>query len=186
MKKFTVLFLSMLMLLSFAACGSTSNTSGTQGTADQGSSSVSGTDALSSDEMEQIGNPFVDCETMEEAEEIAGFEMKAPDILEGYSNSVIQAVENTMIQVFYCYDPENIQESDYTLFRKGAGEEDISGDYSEYAYEKEIQVDDLTVTMKGFESNNLAVWNDGVYSYSIYSCEELSDETMAELVRSVK
>ena len=41
----------------------------------------------------QIPNPFVDCETMEEAGKLAGFSLTAPESIDGYSDRIIQAVE---------------------------------------------------------------------------------------------
>ena len=56
----------------------------------------------------------------------------------------------------------------YAVFRKSAGTEDNSGDYSEYADITEIQVGGQTVTLKGNEgSYSLAVWTDGEFSYSL-------------------
>lgn len=187
MKKLIVMIMCLAMAVSFAACGKTEAPAApSSAVPDTGTSSVDGADMISSDENTGVANPFVDCSTVEEAEKIAGFEIDTPESVQGFENTVVQAVDKDMIQVYYCNDPENVKESDYALFRKAAGTEDISGDYSDYAYEKEIQVDGLTVTLKGYESNNLAVWTDGEYSYSIYSCEELSDEAMADLIRSLK
>jgi hypothetical protein len=186
MKKLIIMLMCLLLAASFAACGKTDSQPASSGS-DAGSAvETDGSDVLSVDEPAQIANPFKDCASLDEAEQVAGFEITAPEEVSGLENTVVQAVDDDMIQVYYCHDPENVQEGDYALFRKAAGEEDISGDYSKYAYEKEVDVDGLTVTFKGYEGNNLAVWNDGEYSYSIYSTEELSDEAMANLVRTLK
>ena len=54
------------------------------------------------------------------------------------------------------------------IFRKSAGKEDNSGDYSEYANIEEIQTGDHTVMLKGNDGKySLAVWTDGEFSYSL-------------------
>lgn len=54
------------------------------------------------------------------------------------------------------------------VFRKSAGTEDNSGDYSIYADLKEIRVGGQTVTLKGNEgSYSLAVWTDGEFACSL-------------------
>ena len=123
--------------------------------------------ANAADQEEQmIGmpNPFVDADSLEDAAKIAGFDMTAPDSLDGYSGTTIQAIENDLIQVIYGDLDHNI------YFRKAVGTEDVSGDYNEYESIKTMSLygKDLTIKSSG-EKTHVIIWNDGQYSYSIQS-----------------
>lgn len=53
-------------------------------------------------------------------------------------------------------------------FRKSAGDGDNSGDYTAYERAEELPVGEYAVTLKGASGlYQLAVWSDGVYTYSI-------------------
>lgn len=52
------------------------------------------------EENTQIPNPFIDCQTLEDAAETAGFALAVPDAIGEYTSRTIQAVEGSMIQVF--------------------------------------------------------------------------------------
>ena len=110
-----------------------------------------------------IANPFVDCQTMEAAAEVAGFEFRTPEQVEGISEKKIQAVDQEMIQVIYSADENQI------LIRKAPGTRNISGDYNNYQKEETITVDERQVTLKGNDGViALATWSANDYSYSIY------------------
>lgn len=68
-------------------------------------------------------------------------------------------------------------------FRKQQGEEDISGDYNVYESEEEIEIGGCPVTLKG-DGNRyyLAVWSDGIYSYSISAYEGISGDEMEKMI----
>ena len=72
------------------------------------------------EQMIGLSNPFVDADSLEDAAKIAGFDMTAPDSLDGYSGTTIQAIENDLIQVIYGELDHNI------YFRKAVGTEDIA------------------------------------------------------------
>lgn len=154
MKKIMIIFLSTAIVLSFTACKKAPNA--------QESTTQENDKAVIS---ENIGmpSPLIDCNTMEEAEKLAGFTMSLPKNLpEGYSIKLIQAIKDKLIQVFY----EN--GDDELLIRKAVGKEDISGDYNNYPENQSITVNGVTVETKGSNGKvNVATWTDGDYSYSI-------------------
>ena len=116
----------------------------------------------------QIPNPFVDCESLEEAAKLAGFEITLAAEPDGYPERLIQAVQNDMIQVFFTDGDLAEEETASVLFRKAVGSEDISGDYNEYASVTEQDVNGRTVTLKGDgKLTYLAIWTDGEFSYSV-------------------
>lgn len=105
----------------------------------------------------QAINPFIDTKTLEEAQEIAGFELNVPRAEDPYTVLNYRAVEGSMIEIIY-WDEKGTE--GYRI-RKAVGSEDISGDYSEYALEKTVTLADGTkVTLRGDEEDqwSLAVW----------------------------
>ena len=125
----------------------------------------------------QIPNPFVDYDSLAEAAEAAGFDMIAPETMEGYSEKIIQVMNSKMIQVIFL-------NGDSRLFlRKAAGSEDISGDYNVYAETQTATFGDYSVTMKGDDGRiSLAIWTDNGYTYAVTSDETMSVEDMSTLV----
>lgn len=147
-------------------------------------------------------NPFTDCATLEEAVKIAGFDFSSPDTVEGYSQKHIMAVKNELIQIIYTNEDEysemseelnNVNgeemgfERDDLLIRKAAGNEDISGDYNEYAEINMVAVGGLQVTMKGDNGKiNVAIWTDSEYTFAIVTSNAISSDKMTELIANIK
>ena len=199
-KKWMALVLCAVLSLSLVACGTsgnnmqndttddTSNSTTDDTTNDTGSTNSGATDTDTSTDSEDDGNvqitsPFVDCETLEEAGELAGFDISVPDEIDGgYTQGTIQAVENEMIQVIY-----TTEAGEEITLRKGTGTEDISGDYNEYAEENTLDVDGTSVTARG--SDGLvyaATWTDGTYTYAITASAGLESDSVSALVPSIQ
>lgn len=171
MKKIIVITLCGLMAISFVAC---------EGKTQQKDTNISSEDST------QIPNPFVDCETLEGAEQIAGFEITLPETMpEGFNQNAILVIENDLIEVIY-----NNNEDDKIYIRKAKGNEDISGDYNEYKEQNTIKVGNLDVTTKGNDGMiSVAIWNDGDYAYAIgVSNDEkgIDSSTMTDMIKSMK
>ncbi|MBU9727990.1 DUF4367 domain-containing protein [Diplocloster modestus] len=150
------LILGTTLALSLVACGSNNNPA-----ADN-----------SKPGAVQPANPFQPCDTMDAAEEMAGFDLILPKTADK-----LEAIENEMIQAFYGEDGSDM------LIRKALGNEDISGDYNEYAQTETVD----GVTLKGADGQfSLAVWTDGEYTYSISVGNALSQVDMMALVDGVK
>ena len=87
----------------------------------------------------QIPNPFTEVDTMDAAAEKTGFSLALPEL----ENVVIRVMNDEMIEVI-------AKGEDEIRVRKAKGEDDISGDYNEYA---DVQNGEIA-TIKG---------NDGVF-----------------------
>lgn len=75
---------------------------------------------------------------------------------------------------------------DTLTYIKSEGTEDNSGDWSEYSVVKEVNVDGITVTMKGEEDiRYLAVWTDGTYFYSLLSDAGTEEEILIRLIKEI-
>lgn len=169
MKKLIVIVLCAVMASMLAACGFRYNVTTPEGSTSQ-SVNASASQANEQEQISeqslggaQIPNPFVDCKTLEGAQELAGFDISLPDNMpEGYSQSGIRAVKNTMIEIIYNNGSDEIR------IRKGTGSEDISGAYNEYTEADTVTVGSLQVTMKGSDGKvNVAVWFNGGYAFAV-------------------
>ena len=95
--------------------------------------------------QEQVTNPFVTYQSLEEAEEAAGFALPAPESFEGAGRREIAVIDGRIIDVTYLDGEDNR----ILTIRKGTGEEDISGDYNEYPQEDVMDLGGLSVTVRG-------------------------------------
>lgn len=152
-KRFFVFAMCVVMVLSFAACGSQKTTDSNAG-------------------GNRPPSPFIPCDNMAEAAELAGFDMTVsnpPDSIEAW--------DGYMIQAFYGEDGEDM------LIRKATGNDDISGDYNEYPQVETVD----GVTLKGEnEKFALAVWSKDGYTYSVSVGEMVSQSDMLALIAEVR
>ena len=172
-RKLTVLIL-LALALSLAACGGTKEEEDSGGYA-------------------YMANPWVDCATLEEAADLAGFQMAVPDRIEGYPNTMIQAVKKDttnagpMIQVFYFDGSPEDENSTSVLLRKAPGTEDISGDYNEYTEVETVAMHGVDVTLSGEDGLvHNAIWSQDGYSYCIFARNGLDRETVTQLAELMK
>lgn len=134
----------------------------------------SGTISIQTDPAVQIPNPFVDCATLAEAEQQAGFPLTLPDTCRTDSISVLPG---SMIQVL-CADGLSV--------RKGLGDADVSGDYTAYPQVETVSTPHGTITLKGTDGQvQLAVWTADGYTYAIRSEAGLDRDTALELAGKV-
>jgi hypothetical protein len=165
LKRILSLALGAVLALSLAACGSNN--------------------APAADDNKpgavQPPSNYVDCETLEEAIEMAGITITIPEVIEGYDDRSFRANKTDgMIEVIFQNGDEEIR------FRKGLGGEDISGNYIEFSEQEDVDVDDITVQMKGSDGKvHLATWSKDGYSYSIDGTEAMDKTAMTDLVKLV-
>lgn len=163
MKKVLALGLCAVMAVSLAACGN--NAGKTAGDGDK----------------VRIPNPFTEYQTLEEAVKDAGFTINLPEAIEGFDSRVFRFnKDDELLEIVY-------ENGDGTItFRKSSGEGDISGDYNEFSEKNDVDVDGLTVTMKGDDGKvNLATWSKDGYAYSIDCTTAVEKVTMTDYIKAV-
>ncbi len=131
--------------------------------------------------MEEVINPFVTYETVEEAKKHLSFDVTVPESLDGYNEQEISVMSEKMFQIVYKNETQEI------CVRKQAGEEDISGDYTKYEEESIVNQNDLNLRFRGdggLVKN--ATWTKDGYSYSIYADVGLSSIEMMELALQIQ
>ena len=134
------------------------------------------------DDPVQIPNPFIDCDTLAEAEKLAGFQLVVPDAVNQSASRLFRASEGSMLEVIY-----QDGETEIARIRKAPGAEEISGDHTSYAKVSTVSVDGVQVTMKG--ENDLvalAIWTNGGYTYSIAVESPISSADMTKLVSAIQ
>ncbi len=173
MKKRIALFLCLLALCAFTACAEQKDDAVR---ADPSSGSSSKTESA------QIPNPFLNCDTLEDAAKVAGFSLAAPDAVDGYDTRAVQAIKEEMIQAIYQKGEDRL------LIRKAAGSDDISGDSTAYTEANTVAVGGLSVTMKGENGTvSIAVWTNGGYTYAVDAQDiPLTQSAMSTLIAGVQ
>ena len=110
-----------------------------------------------------VANGMVEVTSKEELSETVGFPVKSAQSLPFFPQSIYYtSYWGDMAQIDYANG------GSMACFRQSLGEEDNSGDWSEYPAQKSLTVNGCAVTLKGeADSYTLAIWQDGTYSYSL-------------------
>ena len=110
-----------------------------------------------------IANGMVEVTSKEELSEAVGFPVKSAQSLPFFPQSIYYtSYWGEMAQIDYANGGST------ACFRQSLGEEDNSGDWSEYPAQKSLTVNGCAVTLKGeADSYTLGIWSDGTYSYSL-------------------
>ena len=132
--------------------------------------------------QEQVTNPFVTYQSLEEAQEAAGFTLSVPESFEGAGRREIAVIDGRIIDVTYLDGEDNR----VLTIRKGTGEEDISGDYNEYPQEDVTELEGLSVTVRGDGKRIfLALWQEEGYSYAVSIDKGGTQDQLKEIMKTV-
>lgn len=178
MKKLFAIAMTATLLLSLAACST--KTADTEPAADT-------TEPLVITDNVQIPNPWAEYTSLEEATQAAGFELTAPEALEGYDEVTYQVLAgdedaSALLEVRYSNEDASVS------IRKAAGDEDISGDYNIYELSATETIGENEITLQSNEEGvvNLATWTNGAYTYAVSAAEGISAQAFAELAAEVQ
>lgn len=189
MRRTKIALLGMMMVLSITACAEKAEpkNTGTEPTAQETTTeekTQENVEAESGENMENMlgmPNPYTDHDSLEEAEEDAGFEIQIPDEICGAKAVAFRNLGTQMLEVIY-YDGD----TEVARVRKGIGEDDISGDYNEYEIDETVDTAGTQVTLKGTaDGYALAVWNADGYAYAVSVTKEISKDEMLQLVFNI-
>ena len=163
MKKMMMMVMTLVLAAGMTACAATAQNDTAQ------YESVVETEETGM--YDQIANPWSEYATVSEAGDAAGIAFNAPEKLDDMDISCIQAM-NGLAEVRYGTDEAGI------TYRKGAGTDDISGDYNEYTEISDVTISDAAVTLRGNDGKVFsAIWNDGANSYAYYAANGADPET---------
>mgnify|MGYP004496917641 CR=1 FL=1 len=127
-----------------------------------------------------INNPYANSVSLNTAEQITGFTLEIPDIIDTTTKTY---VIDQMIEVQYYDTEDNII---YNV-RKAKGNDDCSGNYEVYQNEMTKEIQNHIVTLKGNDDiYYLAIWQNDKYSYSFYSYNGLDEDTITTYIEKIK
>ena len=127
----------------------------------------------------QIPNPLTGHESLAELAKAVGFDIKTPTVPAGYVAAAYIDISGELAEVFY----EN--GSDTLLYRVSKGEGDNSGDYNTYPTNKTVNVNGVSVEMRGNDKVNVAVWSNGGLAHSVSSEQGIAEADVIAAVNSV-
>lgn len=183
MKKFIVCTLCIALTLALAACGGKNTEIDGKETLIGGDPSSWGPSNQTTQDTEnvQIPNPWKECGSLEEAAKVAGFSFAAPESVEGYSETYVAAIENDIAEVIFSKGEDDDAQ---VSFRKGIGNEDVSGDYNTYDSVETRKINGKDVTVKSNDGVIYTVtWTDGDYSYAISARTGMTEEQLSGWVQ---
>lgn len=135
---------------------------------------------LSGEYVENPVGEIVECSSIEELSQTAGFPVEE-----------LHALPFTVQSTSYKWCWDKMAEVEYTgkknsvEYRKAVGTEDISGDYREYAQSTKETINGVEVTIKGNDDCYcLAVWQSEGYTFSVWVEQGISYSKMMDLVQS--
>ncbi len=130
----------------------------------------------------QIPNPFAEYETPEAAAEAAGFNLAAPQTVNGADRRVFRTISGELLEVIY-----RKGEDETARVRKAPGAGDISGDYTVYPQVGAVVVGGIEVTFKGEDGKvSLATWSAEGYTCAISVEGGVSSADMIQLVYCIR
>ena len=126
-------------------------------------------------------NGIVYVDNAEELSSYVGFPINEVSSLPFEATDIVySAYGHELAEISYA------NEEQILYFRKSIGTEDNSGDYNTYNTLSEMTVKNCPITIKGNDDlYNLAIWNDGQYSYSIYITNGISQDKLSDLIETL-
>lgn len=119
--------------------------------------------------------------TLEEAENTVGFEINPIKTLpKGFSVDNISVESNQIIKIEYNSGQDIIS------FRAGREVDNISGDYNDYEFENTVDINGVSISLKGNKINevNLATWKKDSISYSISDVNGDDKDMILNMIKS--
>lgn len=106
---------------------------------------------------------FTEVSSLAELEDTVGFTMEElTELPFPVTDTVYTAFGREMAEIRYCGETET------AVLRKAVGIDDPSGDYTQYAEERILDVNGTCVTLKGENGQYvLALWQEGDYAWSV-------------------
>lgn len=127
----------------------------------------------------QIPNPLTAHDSLAELAKAVGFDIKALTVPAGYEADAYIDISGELAEVFY------VKGDDTLVYRVSRGEGDNSGDYNTYSNKKTVDVNGVSVELRGKDKVNVATWSNGGFAYSVSAKQGISETEVAAVVSSV-
>lgn len=126
----------------------------------------------------QIPNLLTAHDSLAELAKAVGFDIKALTVPAGYEADAYIDISGELAEVFY------VKGDDTLVYRVSRGEGDNSGDYNTYSNKKTVDVNGVSVELRGNDKVNVATWSNGGFAYSVSAKQGISETEVAAVVSS--
>ena len=126
----------------------------------------------------QIPNPLTAHDSLAELAKAVGFDIKALTVPAGYEADAYIDISGELAEVFY------VKGDDTLVYRVSRGEGDNSGDYNTYSNKKTVDVNGVSVELRGKDKVNVATWSNGGFAYSVSAKQGISETEVAAVISS--
>lgn len=126
----------------------------------------------------QIPNLMTAHDSLAELAKAVGFDIKAPTVPAGYEADAYIDISGELAEVFYAKGDDTL------VYRVSKGEGDNSGDYNTYSNKKTVDVNGVSVELRGNDKVNVAVWSNGGFAHSVSAKQGISETEVAAVVSS--
>lgn len=138
-----------------------------------------------------LPNPIIVYNTLEDLQAALPFTLSVPVMPVGYEainfSTIAEDSDTAVGEVEYVTTDDEGLSTIMVTNRMGLGLNDIGGVYIDYPFEGTVMVGDLSILLKGSdEIRNLAIWNDGTYSYSIYAPDSnFTEDDLVTIIETI-
>ena len=126
----------------------------------------------------QIPNLLTAHDSLAELAKAVGFDIKALTVPAGYEADAYIDISGELAEVFY------VKGDDTLVYRVSKGEGDNFGDYNTYSNKKTVDVNGVSVELRGNDKVNVATWSNGGFAYSVSAKQGISETEVAAVVSS--
>lgn len=126
----------------------------------------------------QIPNLLTAHDSLAELAKAVGFDIKALTVPAGYEADAYIDISGELAEAFY------VKGDDTLVYRVSRGEGDNSGDYNTYSNKKTVDVNGVSVELRGNDKVNVATWSNGGFAYSVSAKQGISETEVAAVVSS--
>ncbi len=129
-----------------------------------------------SDNNVTVGNPNVEYQTLQEAQNAIGFDFNID--LSNFDNLAYTVINNEILDISFSNG------DDYLICRKSKGSKDNSGDFNTYDVVSDENINGTNVTVNSSENKALITFIYEGYSYS-FSSNYLNEDQLLNLVKQI-
>lgn len=136
-------------------------------------------------ESAAVASPYQEVNSLQEASEIAGFDIKVPDSVGEYTNLLVNVIDGKVIEVRYLSSDR--QKTGFYI-RKSRGTDDISGDSNVYSLNITESIAGKDVNLRGNKENwSVATWTEDGFSYALVAGDYIfSNEKWEYIIGNIK
>ena len=136
-------------------------------------------------ESAAVASLYQEVNSLQEASEIVGFDIKVPDSVGEYTNLLVNVIDGNVIEVRYLSSDR--QKTGFYI-RKSRGTDDISGDSNVYSLNITESIAGKDVNLRGNKENwSVATWTEDGFSYALVASDYVfSNEKLEYIIGNIK